>query len=137
MAWVRLLLGYVLTGFVALLVMVVAFRGPLRIRFSVEAWRRSLAVGFPLFLVTVAGILFSTLDRLLVVAVLGFADRFLQRVEHVLHAGFHGGVVGLVVLLPRVCVTTAKRAHRNNVAVPGGAVASSDDALRMWPGWRR
>jgi len=99
-----MLLGYVLTGFVALLVMVVAFRGPLRIRFSVEAWRRSLSVGFPLFLVTVAGILFSTLDRLLVVAVLGFADMGFYSVSSMCFMPVSMAVSSVsVVLLPRVC----------------------------------
>lgn len=99
-----MLLGYVLTGAAALAVMVFAFRGPLHLRFSVEAWRRSLSVGFPLFLVTIANILFSTLDRILVVAILGFADMGFYSVSTMCFMPVSMAVSSIsVVLLPRVC----------------------------------
>ncbi len=105
--WMRLeglLLGYVAAAAAVALTLLAGFRGPLAFRFDAGAWRRAFRVGFPLFLITVSALLFATLDRLLVLALMGFTDMGFYSVSTMFFMPVQVAMSSVsVVLLPRAC----------------------------------
>jgi O-antigen/teichoic acid export membrane protein len=99
-----LIAGYVLANAAALAVMAAMYREPFRLRFSFEAWWRSLRVGFPLFLIGAFALIFSSLDRIVVVSRMGFSNMGFYSVAYMLFLPLEMAVASIsVVLLPRVC----------------------------------
>lgn len=99
-----MLWGYVLAAVTTCAVLASVHRGPLGIRIDRSAWVASFSVGFPLFLITVGGILFSTLDRIVVVARFGFVNMGFYSVSTMSFMPIWMAVSSAsVVLLPRVC----------------------------------
>ena len=99
-----LLTGYVLTNFVSLAIMAFMYREPLRFRFTFPAWCRGLRVGFPLFLINAFAMVFSSLDRIVVVSRMGFSNMGFYSVAYMLFLPLELAVASVsVVLLPRVC----------------------------------
>jgi len=99
-----LITSYVLTSVVILAAMVAAYREPVRFRFSLAAWLRSSAVGFPLFLISASGLLFSSIDRILVIGLMGFSDMGFYSISTMCFMPIDTVLSSVsVVLLPRVC----------------------------------
>lgn len=99
-----LLVGYVATAVTILVVLVLFYGERLRLRFSVGAWRRSLSIGFPLFLITASGMVFASVDRILVIALMGFANMGFYSVAAMCFVPLQMAVSSVaVVLLPHVC----------------------------------
>ncbi|MFH0954155.1 MAG: lipopolysaccharide biosynthesis protein [Verrucomicrobiota bacterium] len=99
-----LIAGYVLATAAVLGAQVVAFRDRIRLRFSTAAWRRSFALGFPLWLTMISGLVFSSVDRILVISLMGFSDMGFYSVSTMCFMPVETAVGSLaVVLLPRAC----------------------------------
>ena len=96
--------GYVLAAIAVLVVQALSFRWAIRLHFSVKAWKRSFALGFPLWLSMVFGLLFASVDRVFVISLLGFSDMGFYSVSNMCFMPVQTAVGSLaVVLLPRVC----------------------------------
>lgn len=96
--------GFVLMHAAALAVQAVWYKNGYRIRFVGKAFRDSLAIGLPLWTIMVLGMLFTTVDRLVVVSHLGFADMGFYSISTMFFLPLETAVASLaVVLLPRAC----------------------------------
>lgn len=99
-----LIAGYVITNAAALAIMAAMYRESFRLRFSRAAWWRSLRVGFPLFLISAFAMIFSSLDRIVVVSRMGFSNMGFYSVAYMLFLPLELAVASIsIVLLPRVC----------------------------------
>ena len=99
-----LITGYVLISAAVTATLAIAYKGRLHWRFSPSVFKRSMVVGFPLFLVSVAALIFATLDRILVISLMGFANMGFYSIATMSFMPIQMAVGSLsVVLMTRVC----------------------------------
>lgn len=76
-----------------------------RFRINMQALRNSFRTGFPVLLVGVSGLLFSSLDRIVVISRMGFADMGFYSVSTLVFMPIHVAVSSAaIVCFPRVCL---------------------------------
>lgn len=90
---------------------------PPRLRINTHALRDNLRVGFPVFLVGISSLLFASLDRIVVVSRMGFADMGFYSVSTMVFMPIQVALsAAAIVLFPNVCRKFGENDSGHNLA---------------------